>query len=156
MGSLNAPSTDKRWRRGGHRTALIDIVVKPLSSTKCLSRFGQTTDSRSPADVRPLSRTNSDHAHSSIAARSTKTSAGIAHVKKRARTPGTRLEKQTLHLPVLDWVRGWRGDHKEQGVRDSTRTCRVGTLRQAPHISRDASCSSSVDVYHRFSSPTQA
>ena len=120
-------------------------------STRCLMPLGQTTDSRPSTDIVPPSSTNSAQVHSSMDALSTRTSSASAHVKRRARTSGTRLERQILELRVPAWpVCDWRGDHKVRGVPSSTRTCKVGTLRQALHISRDASCSSSVDAYQRL------
>jgi len=156
MGLSNRYPNVSLSRVGGHRSDFIDAAPTPLFSTRSLRPFGQTTDLRPITDIHPCSSTNSDHSHSSTAALSTRSSIGSAHIKRRARTTGTRLERQALELLVLGRVFDWQGDHKVEGVRSSTRTCKVGTLRQALHTSRDASCSSSVDAYHRFSPPSHA
>ena len=52
--------------------------------------------------------------------------------------------------------RNSRCDHREEDVCWSTLTFKVGTLRQAVHISVDASCCSSVYAHQCFSPPLHA
>ena len=75
--------------------------------------------------------------------------ADSVHVKVKARTDGIRLETLELGAPDVPEP-GGLDPHNLRGVDLSTRTCKVGTARQALQNSNDASCSSSVDVYQHF------
>ncbi len=70
MGWLKGSPNPKLQRLGGHRTFPIG-TVKPVSSVKCRSPFGQTTNSRPRADTDPRSSTTSNHAHHSTETLST-------------------------------------------------------------------------------------
>jgi len=152
---LKQPPNVILWRWSGHRTASTATNEEVVSITRCWSPFGHATDWRLTPDRAPWRCTNSDNTHSSIAALSTRTSIGSAHVKRRARTAGMRLAKRAFELLIFDRAL-WGRDHKLRGAWSSTLTCKVGTLLQAKPKSSDTSCSSSVDVYHRFFPPPHA
>ena len=83
------------------------------------------------------------------------TSVESDHVKLSALTNGTLLDM--TEFGVSDSVESSApAAHNVRGVLLLTRTCKVGTLRQALQNSNDASCSSSVEVYQHFPPPSHA
>ena len=84
-----------------------------------------------------------------------RTSVESVHVKPSALTDGTRLEALESGASG-DVDSGSLDAHRLRGVVVSTYTRSVETLRHASQIPNDASCSSSVDVYQHFSSPSHA
>lgn len=156
MGWLKIPPNVRLSRACGHETALSG-VARGVSSTSRLSSWGQTTDSRPPAADDPRSRRSSDLCHSSLAALCSRSFTGRAHVKRRARTTGTRLEtpaSMLLHMGGRVCTLG--GDHTLRGVWFSTCKCTTGIRLHALQNSSDASCSSRVEAYQRFSRPSEA
>ncbi|CAN0465609.1 unnamed protein product, partial [Ectocarpus sp. 8 AP-2014] len=132
---------------GGNSTPLIGWL-NGESQTKsiCFSRCGHTTVSRLPLKAGPKFRqTTSFNANigdlNSVAV-------GMFHITRRARSRGTRVR----HGRFVFGDGASTAASRVRGVCTSTLNRKVGYFRHAMQNSKDACCSSIVDVYQRFPS----